>query len=164
MPAMTGDLARVLTRELEGFERELMLFPDEASVWRTAPGVTNPAGTLALHVAGNLQHYVGAVLGGSGYVRDRTAEFSRRDVPRAEIVAELRAAVRAVESTLPHLPVARLDEPYRETMTGMVMPAGRFLLHLCTHAAHHLGQVGYLRRIVTGRNESSGAISMKALV
>ena len=46
------------------------LFPDDETVWRTLPGVPNSAGNLALHVAGNLQHFVGAVLGGSAYVRD----------------------------------------------------------------------------------------------
>jgi len=160
---MVGDLARVLVREVEGFERELTLFPDDASVWRTVPGVTNSAGTLALHIAGNLQYYVGGVLGGSGYVRDRAAEFGRRDVPRAELIEGLRAARRAVESALPGLPAARLDEIYPEDVIGVRMPTGRFLLHLVSHAGHHLGQVGYLRRIVTGQNRSSGAIPMKAL-
>jgi uncharacterized damage-inducible protein DinB len=160
---MFGDLARVLVREVEGFERELVFFPDDASVWRTLPGVTNSAGTLALHIAGNLQYYVGGVLGGSGYIRDRTAEFSRRDVPRAELLDGLRAAKRTVESTLSALPAERLHQIYPEDVIGMRMPTGRFLLHLATHAAHHLGQVGYLRRIVTGQSRSSGAIPMKAL-
>ena len=63
-------IAALLQRELQGFERELQLFPDDETVWRTMPGVPNSAGNLVLHVAGNLQHFVGAVLGGSAYVRD----------------------------------------------------------------------------------------------
>jgi hypothetical protein len=64
MSDMTNDVTKLLIRELEGFKRELALFPDDESVWRTAPGVTNSAGNLALHVAGGLQYLVGAVLGG----------------------------------------------------------------------------------------------------
>ncbi len=60
-------LRRFSQRELAGFERELHLFPDDETLWRTLPGVPNSAGNLALHVAGNLQHFVGAVLGGSAY-------------------------------------------------------------------------------------------------
>ena len=89
---MSADwIAALLTRELDSFERELQLFPDDASVWRTLPGVTNSAGTLALHVSGNLLYFVGAVLGSSGYIRDRPREFSARDVPRASLIADIRA-------------------------------------------------------------------------
>jgi DinB superfamily len=153
----------VLVREVEGFEREVRLFPDDESLWRTAPGVTNAAGTLALHLAGNLQHYIGAVLGGSGYVRDRAAEFNRRNVPRDAVLAELAAARRIVRETLPALPPARLDEPYPGDLGALRMPTGRFLLHLCAHAALHLGQAGYLRRMLTGSSESAGPLPIKDL-
>ena len=49
---MSADwIATLFIRELDGFERELLLFPDEAAVWRTVPGVTNSAGTLALQMS-----------------------------------------------------------------------------------------------------------------
>src|SRR5262245_65601075 len=77
------DVKTLLTREIDGFKRELDLFADDESIWRTAPGVTNSAGNLALHVAGGLQYLVGTVLGRGHYVRDRDAEFSRRTGTRA---------------------------------------------------------------------------------
>ena len=46
------------------------------TLWQTMPGLTNTAGNLALHVAGNLQHYVGTELGNTAYKRDRNLEFS----------------------------------------------------------------------------------------
>ena len=76
-------LEAILVRELEALKRELAAYPSDADVWATPPGVSNSGGTLALHLAGNLQHYVGAMLGGSGYVRDRAAEFGRHGVARA---------------------------------------------------------------------------------
>ncbi|MGB5659841.1 MAG: DinB superfamily protein, partial [Thermoanaerobaculia bacterium] len=79
----------IMVRELRGMKNELLAYQDEGDIWRSVPGLPNTAGTVALHVAGNLQHFVGAQLGKSGYVRDREAEFGRRDVPVSEMVKEL---------------------------------------------------------------------------
>ena len=46
---------------------------------------------------------------------------------------------------------------------GVPMTCGRLLLHLCTHLAFHLGQAGYLRRVVTGDTRSSGPVSVREL-
>jgi len=163
MSDMTNDVTRLLVRELEGFKRELALFPDDESVWRTVPGVTNSAANLALHVAGGLQYLVGAVLGGSGYVRDREAEFNRRSGPRAEIGVELDRALTVVRDVMPRLPPAVIDGEYPEPVLGVRFQTRLFLLHLCAHAAFHLGQAGYLRRIVTGDVQSSGPVPLAEL-
>jgi hypothetical protein len=165
MSAMQASMAAALVRELDGFERELALFPDEGSVWKTVPGVANPAGNLALHVAGNLQHFVGGVLGGSGYVRNRDEEFGRRSGARQEIVDELRKAASAVTRVVPALTPEMLAGIYPEPpVAGKQIQTGRFLLHLCVHASFHLGQAGYLRRLLTGDGRSSGALSLAALM
>lgn len=153
----------VLLRELESFERELDLFPNEELIWAVAPGISNSAGTLALHVCGNLQHFVGAVLGASGYVRNRELEFSRRGVPRAALVAEIRRTRDVVGDVLSRLAPDRLALEYPEELAGSRMATGLFLVHLATHLAHHLGQAGTLRRVLTGESAGSGAISIKAL-
>jgi uncharacterized damage-inducible protein DinB len=153
----------VLARELEAFAREIELFPDDDLVWRTAPGITNSAGTLALHVCGNLQHYLGAVLGGTGYVRDREREFSQRSGSRLQLATGLRETVEVVNRVVPSLSGELLSREYPEAVGGARPGTGLFLLHLCTHLAHHLGQAGYLRRVLTGDNRSSGAISVKVL-
>lgn len=157
------DVSLLLVRELQAFQRELELFPDDESLWRTVPGITNSAGNLALHVSGNLQHFVGAVLGGTGYVRDREAEFSRNSGTRADVIAEIQKAIGVVREILARLPEHRLRDEYPEPHRGMKMPTGRFLLHLCTHAAFHLGQAGYLRRVITGENRTSGAVPLRFL-
>ncbi len=153
----------LLTRELTSFSRELELFPDESLIWKVAPGVSNSAGTLALHVCGNLQHFVGAVLGGTGYVRNRELEFSARGTSRETLLAEIRKTIQVVDSVLTRLPPAALSADFPDVPGGGRVPTGLFLLHLNTHLAHHLGQAGYLRRVLTGRSESSGAVAVKAL-
>lgn len=151
------NIARLLVRELKGFQREILLFPDDATVWATLPGITNSAGNLALHLAGNLRDFVGRALGSVPYVRDRDDEFGRRAGSREEVVAALEAAIRAVEQT----PLDHLEGEFPERPGGYRLEMRLFLLHLCTHAAYHLGQAGYLRRALTGDTRTSGALSLR---
>ncbi len=157
---MLGDLRILLLRDLRAFRREIGLFPDDASPWRTVPGIANPAGTLALHAAGNLQFFVGALLGGTGSRRDREAEFGRRSAGRAELAAELERAEAVVDRTLGALPPQRLGEPFPETLRGLQASTGTILLHLATHLAFHLGQAGYHRRALLADSRNSGAMSV----
>lgn len=163
MHDLTDYLQRTISRDLQTFRQEIELFPSDAAVWRTVPGVTNPAGTLALHICGNLRHYLGAVLGGSGYVRDRDAEFRLRGIPRHELVESLRGTEEVVIRVLQSLPPEILLAPYPELMYGEALRTDWFLLHLGTHLAFHLGQAGYLRRAVTGDGTSTNPIRLKVL-
>ena len=163
MGVPTAQMVRVITRELDSFERELSLFPDDQSIWATVPGVTNSAGNLAIHVAGGLQYLVGAVLGGTGYVRNRDAEFSRRSGTREEAIAELRKAATVVRDVLPRLTEQQLSAPFPEAMMGHTIPTDLFLLHLCVHAGFHLGQAGYIRRVVTANAASTGPLPLQPL-
>ena len=161
---MTNEWIRLLiTRELASFSREIELFPDQAQIWATVPGIANSAGTLTLHVYGNLQHYVGAVLGGTGYVRDRPLEFSARDLPRADLLENLAKTSAVVRTVLAGLTDEQVAADYPDGLGVPRMPTGLFLHQLSAHLAFHLGQAGYLRRVLTGSSESSGAMSMQAL-
>jgi hypothetical protein len=149
----------MLLRELAAVQRSVEAYPDDASLWALPEGLPNAGGTIVLHLAGNLQHFVGAVLGGNGYRRDREAEFARRDVPRAELVVELENTVNAVRQTLPTLREESLGQPYPVKVGGQVLSTGVVLVHLATHLAYHLGQLDYHRRVVTGDSTGVGAVS-----
>lgn len=153
----------MLLRELAAVQRSVEAYPDDSSLWALPPGLPNAGGTLVLHLTGNLQHYVGALLGNTGYLRDRPAEFARRDVPRAELLREVAAAVAAVNHTMPTLREEALTEPYPETIGGNVLTTGAFLGHLATHLAYHLGQLDFHRRVVTGDSKGVGALSPAAI-
>jgi uncharacterized damage-inducible protein DinB len=160
---MQSIIQTVITRELRAVQRAIEAYPDDASVWRAIPGQPNTGGTLALHVAGNVQHYFGAVLGGTGYTRNRDAEFARRDVPRAELLRGLEAAIAAVERTLRRVTDETLAEPYPEPIAKRTMATEVFLVHLATHLAYHLGQLDYHRRAVTGNPKGVDAVSVREL-
>lgn len=143
-------LHRVLVRDAKSLKDELLSYPQDSQIWSLPPGVKNSAGTLVLHLTGNLQHFVGAQFGGTGYVRNRDAEFSRRDVPRAELLAECDAALDAVARGFARLTDGMLSQPFPVPLAGATLPTGLALLHMATHLSYHLGQIDYHRRIVTG--------------
>jgi uncharacterized damage-inducible protein DinB len=147
--------AQLIVRELTGFANELNLCADDGVIWQTVPGVSNSLGTLAVHVCGNLRHFVGGVLGHSGYVRDRAAEFSRTAVPRAVLLQELADTAAIVVETLEQLPAEQVEQPFPQPVGGVTMPTGLFLTHLAAHTAFHLGQAGYLRRALAGGESRS---------
>jgi DinB family protein len=160
MPTATlaADVAAILDRDLRTLRRELEAYPDERLLWQEIPGVANCAGTLALHLAGNLQHYLGAHFGQTGYVRDRDAEFARRGVPRAELLAEVERARAAITAALPRLDDAALQSDFPERIAEARVRTGDYLVHLCTHLAFHLGQLDVHRRVVTARRDAVGAV------
>jgi Protein of unknown function (DUF664) len=156
---VTEALAALLTRELRCIQRELEGYPSEAQIWQTHPALPNTGGTLALHAAGNLLHFIGSVFGDSGYQRDRDAEFQRRDVSRVELLLALREAVDVVQRTLPGVTEAQLEDWYPLPVSGRRIRTGEFLMHLTVHLAYHLGQIDYHRRVITGDAKGAGAVS-----
>src|SRR4030095_17142567 len=100
---ITAEFSAVLLRDLEGLQREITLFPDDEILWKALPGVTNSAGNLALHVAGNIRHFIGHLVGAIPYSRDREDEFGRRSGTREELIVELDHAISAVRDVLPRV-------------------------------------------------------------
>jgi hypothetical protein len=155
---MTLDaMRRALVRDLGALRRELEAYPRESDLWVRPDGIANPGGALARHLTGNIRHFIGAQLGGTAYVRDRAAEFADRTTPRATLLAEVDAAIREADAALRALPVSRLAEPYPLEVGGVRLATDRFLTHLLTHFAYHLGQLDYHRRVVTGVAGGVGA-------
>jgi hypothetical protein len=150
----------LIVRELGALRRNIALYPDEASIWALPPGISNSAGTLTLHLAGNIQNYIGRNLGGTNYVRDRPAEFSRRNVPRAELLTEIDAAIEAADRALAAFDDATLCDKFPEQLGGRSYATGDALVHFAAHLGYHLGQVDYHRRLVTGSNDEAGALPL----
>jgi len=153
------ELRGFLLRDIAGLERELALYPDDSSVWRKVAGLPNPGGTLVLHLSGSLQYFLGAVLANTGYVRNRDAEFSRRDVARLELRKELEAARRGVLAAFEQLTEERLEQTFPARITDAELSTRLTLLQLVTHVAYHLGQLDYHRRTVTGSPESADTLA-----
>ncbi len=141
-------LQNVLLRDLNKLESELLLYSEEASLWKVDKTIKNPAGNLCLHLCGNLHHYFGGVLGKSGYVRNRDNEFAAKNVSRENLIKEIASAKKAVSDTLPTLTEQQLQANYPEDVLGKPTTTLFFLVHLSAHLSYHLGQVNYHRRLV----------------
>ncbi len=157
------DLSKSFARDLDTLGREVALYPDDASLWAERPGLPNTGGNLALHLTGNVRHFIGMTLGSSGYVRNRDHEFAARAGSRAELQAQIAAAKAEVAAALAALPESRLAEPFPAAVGGVTLPTRMFLLHLATHFTFHLGQIDYHRRIVTGNAQSANTLPVAAL-
>ena len=161
---MINDLRKLLRRDLDTLAREIALYPDDASLWTAVPGQPTHVGNLALHLVGNLRHFVGAVLGGTGYVRERDLEFSTTGRTREELAALIALAKAEVDAALASLPDARLAEPYPQDIRGERLATRLVLQHLATHLAFHLGQLDYHRRAATGDRTSADPLGLAPLV
>lgn len=157
-------LCAVLIRDLRTLTRELDAYVDEALLWEQPAPLKNSAGMLALHLIGNTRHFIGAVLGESGYVRDREFEFSGTPVPRSELQAGIVSAIAEIQTTLARLSDEELDSVYPIEVGKTRLNVQQFLVHLAVHFGYHLGQIDYHRRIVTGNGAGLGAQAIPELL
>lgn len=141
-------LIEILERDLLKLREEISLYPDETSLWSVGGEIKNSGGNLCLHIVGNLNHFIGAVLGGSGYVRNREEEFSLKNIPKAELISQIDDAIKTVMETLRKLNSKDFEVVYPVHVFDKKMTAGFFLIHLATHLNYHLGQINYHRRLL----------------
>ncbi|MCB0374516.1 MAG: DinB family protein [Sinomicrobium sp.] len=145
---LTDILRPLFKRDLEKLRTEIELYREEKKLWYVEEGIANPAGNLCLHLVGNLNAFIGAELGRTGYVRQRDLEFSRKDVPRAELVEKINETIHTVDRTLEQLTPEALENEFPVRVFGHEMSTAYFLVHLVTHLNYHLGQINYHRRLL----------------
>ena len=143
-------LTSLYIRDLDRLSNEVEAYQEDRQLWQTLPGTLNSGGNLALHLVGNLNTFICGQVGKSGYVRDRPAEFNRKDVPRQELLDMISATKTGVVEALSLLSEAELAEDYTLRVFPETMTLGWFLFHLQSHLNYHLGQVNYHRRIGQG--------------
>jgi uncharacterized damage-inducible protein DinB len=152
---LASPIASALSSELETMRdsvRELANSLTEQELWTKPIEPGNSVGHLILHLAGNLNHFVGAQLGGSGYVRDREKEFTQTEVPvKGELLNALDGAVNAFKDVTSRLTPEQLTAAHPEVRFGTVLQA---LVHLVAHFAIHRGQMTYIARMV--KSETQG--------
>jgi uncharacterized damage-inducible protein DinB len=143
-------LIQIYERDLSKLKEEIEEYRNDADLWKTVDGIANSGGNLCLHVTGGLQYLIGAVLGGTGFVRDREAEFAVKNVPREQLLGRIDATIDAVTSTIAKLTAADMEKTYPLNILDYPTTTEFFLTHLTTHLNYHLGQVNYHRRLLSG--------------
>ena len=138
----------LFNRDLNKLKSEIEAYQDESRLWLSSGTISNSAGNLCLHLVGNLNTYLGAEVGKTGYIRDRPLEFSQKDVPRAELIRMVEATISVVNHALDQLTEADLQREYPLLVFAEKTSTEYFLVHLTTHLAYHLGQINYHRRLL----------------
>lgn len=141
-------LIEIFERELNKLKDEISLYKDEKSLWLVEKEISNSAGNLCLHLIGNLNHFIGAVLGNTGYLRKRDNEFTDKNIPRKKLISEIEKTIEVVNNSLQKLSAEDFEKDFPLEKHGSIVKTDFMLLHLITHFNYHLGQINYLRKLI----------------
>jgi uncharacterized damage-inducible protein DinB len=141
-------LKTLFNRDLDRLKEEIELYQNENEIWHIEKGIANSVGNLCLHLIGNLNAYIGAELGNTNYIRNRSLEFSLKDIPKAELLKKIEETKAVVNSALSAVTEEMLQNEFPLLVFETKMTTEFFLIHLATHLAYHLGQINYHRRLL----------------
>ncbi len=144
---MNKIIQQLLIRDLQKLIKELKAYTNEADLWRVEKAINNSAGTLALHLVGNLNHFIGHILGGTMYKRDREFEFSGTIVPREKMIEQIDQTIEMLNKIMPQLSDERMNQPFEFNFLGEHSTV-YYVMHFITHLSYHLGQINYHRRLL----------------
>jgi hypothetical protein len=145
---ITSALIELFERDLQRLKTEIELYKDEDNLWVLKEGISNTAGNLCLHLLGNLNHFIGATLGNTGYVRYRDDEFSLKNIPRQDLVINIDNCILVVKNTFSKLSDADMEKNFPLEKHGAIVSNMHMLMHLYAHLSYHLGQINYHRRLL----------------
>lgn len=141
-------LTELFERDLQRLKNEIELYRVEDNLWLLKEGISNTAGNLCLHLLGNLNHFIGATLGNTGYVRHRDDEFSLKNIPRQDLLTNIENCRLIVKTSLQKLNSDDLEKEFPQQVFEKKVTTGYMLIHLTTHLTYHLGQINYHRRLL----------------
>lgn len=145
---IANNVSEIIVRDLQKLSVEVSAFKNEENLWRVEGGIINSSGNLVLHLCGNLQHFIGAVLGNSGYIRNRDAEFAQKNISKEKLLNEIELTITAVKNGMSLLTDEELYKEYPLEKWNQHSSKAFLLIHLTAHLNYHLGQINYLRRVL----------------
>ena len=135
-------------RDLNKLKEEISLYENENDLWLLKGDIKNSPGNLALHLVGNLKHFIGAQLGSTGYVRNRDKEFADKNVPKEKMMKEIDEVIEIMQKVLPKITDEIFSQEYPIEFLGAKRLTGEILFILYGHLNYHLGQINYHRRLL----------------
>jgi hypothetical protein len=141
-------LKKLITRDLEKLKLEIESYQKEEKLWYIEKGILNSAGNLCLHLVGNLNTYIGAEFGNTGYVRNRVDEFALKNVPRPELLGKIDQTIIMIGETFDLISEDQLNGKYPSEIPLKDASTEEFFIHLAMHLDYHLGQINYHRRLL----------------
>ena len=147
---ISKNLLALYVRDLNKLKEEISLYKNESDLWTLKGEIKNSAGNLALHLIGNLKHFIGTQLGNTGYVRNRDKEFTDKTVTREKMTSEVSETIVVLETVFSNIKDEDLGKEYPVPFLGEKRTVDYLLLALAAHLSYHLGQINYHRRLIGG--------------
>ena len=148
MTTLADAVARDFTRYYQEAAKKILALVaplSDEQLWTRPYPYGNSVGHLLLHLTGNLNFYIGAEIGGTGYVRNRPLEFTDPSrLPKDMVIRNFVDAIATVAAVLEKQSESNWAVPF--AAKGMENAGNRFyaLLHCAGHISHHTGQIMYL--------------------
>lgn len=138
-------------REIERYGEQLLgllsQVPDD-KLWMKPGILPNSIGAIARHLAGNLNHYLGAGLLQNGYVREREKEFCAAPILRNDLISNLQAAIAVARPALAVIDDERAAAPHTSPCGQKYDSLSYHLTRLATHFAYHVGEAYYASKLL----------------
>jgi hypothetical protein len=147
-------IAQLSVKAIERYGQELIELIEPLSqdqLWSKEGNIPNSIGTLARHLTGNLNHYLGAGILKNGYVRERDKEFSETGLPKAQVIADLQAAVEVARQAVGAIDETKLDQPYTSPSGEEYESLAEHIIRTAAHFALHCGQADYAKNYLLQR-------------
>ncbi len=141
-------LTQLFNRDLDKLIVEIQNFDRQENLWKVKGNITNSAGNLCLHLIGNLNYFIGTIIGNTGYTRDRESEFKDKNIDREVLVKMILETKSGIINSLETINSDKSKDNYPINVFGEEMTNEFFLIHLISHLNYHLGQINYLRRFL----------------
>jgi uncharacterized damage-inducible protein DinB len=140
-------LLELFLRDLDILKKEIMAFANEETIWTTKGSVSNSPGHLCYHLCGNLRHYIGHVLGGNDYIRDREHEFKGPSVTKVDLEKLIEITKSELSKAFEKINEDQFEHNFPIKIFDKDIRTDKFLIHLYGHYGYHLGQINYFRRM-----------------
>jgi len=144
-------IAQLAIKEIDRYGNaflDLLRTVDEDALWIKYGKIPNSIGTLARHLTGNINHFLGGGILKNGYKRDREKEFSETGIAKLRVISDLQNALAVAREALMPLDAARLAQPYRDPDGMEYESLAYHLFRLVTHFVYHCGQAAYAKKFV----------------
>lgn len=140
-------------REIEKLRNEILSFEADEQLWKHYEGNTS-AGNLCLYITGNLQHYIGSLIGDSGYIRNKEAEMKAKNLSRERLIEEIDNTRDVVINTLEEVSKTDLQKIFQTTEFEEPVTTEYYLIHLLRTVSFCLGQIRFHHQLVSSKVES----------
>ncbi len=143
----TQTLKQLYNFEMDNLAKEINSYSNSENLWITKENISNSGGNLALHLIGSLNHFIGATLLKTNYVRNRDAEFTAKNFSKELLLEQLKNVQAIVNQTFDKLSEEDLQQTFPFDFMG-ANTTGFYLTRFLSHLSYHLGQINYHRRLL----------------